>query len=691
MSRIGISFVSFFFLLCVPFIAAAGTTPNLTIGYEWGGTTVTEGNMFDFPLNQSTYALYSWPGAGLYGNMYGHLYKGELGQGAVLLDGHFLSNRGSKTEFSDRFPEEGDYFIVIFSVSFGAETADEWFRNGKTINPAAAPPVNWGIIRFKVGEPETGVRLYTQLESDYPSQLQTETWASEPYANGAGAGSCGLDIRSCGCALTSAVMIARFYDATTGADGEDMNPLKANAWMQENNGYNPGGGVNWNSFAKFANYKIKFTTRDEVVNNYALLDSFLSDDNPVIARADPGRGGSNQHFFVIDKKLAGDYRVKDPYWYNTDSLNEAVTHNAAKVRDYLGGFDALRVFVPHTGTPYASLAFALGSPAELLITDAHGRRLGKDPETGTNYNEIPGGSYGSDDFDNPEGSVVSDHRGKVAYITDPLSGGFTIKVKGTGEGPYTLKTTFTDTNGTATSTTHGGTIEQGATFEYQAMVNVNNVDDSHIDLVRIPLTVTADDKTILLGAALPSLTNSITGFIHGDTASSSDVIGAPECAISGTVDRVGTYPITCTIGTLTSEKYEFATFVPGVLTVTYAWNGFLQPIDDPANNPKNTPSIFKAGSTVPVKFQLKNASGDVAQASLLPIWAAPQKGAPLNATVDESVYTESATSGSTYRWDVASQQYIYNWSTKGLQAGYWYRVYAKLDDGKIYSVVVGLR
>jgi hypothetical protein len=61
------------------------------------------------------------------------------------------------------------------------------------------------------------------------------------------------------------------------------------------------------------------------------------------------------------------------------------------------------------------------------------------------------------------------------------------------------------------------------------------------------------------------------------------------------------------------------------------------------------------------------------------------------AAVDETLYTGSADSGNLFRWDPTGQQWIYNWSTKGLQAGYWYRIYATLDDGSKQWVDIGLR
>ena len=43
-----------------------------------------------------------------------------------------------------------------------------------------------------------------------------------------------------------------------------------------------------------------------------------------------------------------------------------------------------------------------------------------------------------------------------------------------------------------------------------------------------------------------------------------------------------------------------------------------------------------------------------------------------------------------YKWDSIAQQYVYNWSTKGLAAG-WYKISAQLDDGNIYSITIDLR
>ncbi len=57
----------------------------------------------------------------------------------------------------------------------------------------------------------------------------------------------------------------------------------------------------------------------------------------------------------------------------------------------------------------------------------------------------------------------------------------------------------------------------------------------------------------------------------GQTLATSDVTGAANCTTpaNGT-SAPGTYPITCTVGSLASANYSFSTFVPGTLTVTQA-------------------------------------------------------------------------------------------------------------------------
>jgi hypothetical protein len=83
------------------------------------------------------------------------------------------------------------------------------------------------------------------------------------------------------------------------------------------------------------------------------------------------------------------------------------------------------------------------------------------------------------------------------------------------------------------------------------------------------LTLTANNQSRLFGQTNPPLTYTISGFVGGDT--STVVSGTAACTTTATASSpAGTYPITCTAGTLSAPGYTFATFVPGTLTVSYS-------------------------------------------------------------------------------------------------------------------------
>jgi hypothetical protein len=165
--------------------------------------------------------------------------------------------------------------------------------------------------------------------------------------------------------------------------------------------------------------------------------------------------------------------------------------------------------------------------------------------------------------------------------------------------------------------------------------------------------------------------------------------GIASCTVSvtgGNANGVGTFSYTATA----TDKAGNSSTVSGTYRVVYRFDGFLQPINDTAHQVGASTSIFKAGSSVPVKLQLKKADGTVVQAINAPAWLTPVKGSAMSVPVDEAVYTAMADSGSAYRYDATAQQYIYNWKTGTASGNYW-RIGVSLDDGQTYYVNIGLR
>src|SRR5439155_235773 len=86
---------------------------------------------------------------------------------------------------------------------------------------------------------------------------------------------------------------------------------------------------------------------------------------------------------------------------------------------------------------------------------------------------------------------------------------------------------------------------------------------------RAHLTVTADDKSRAYGAANPTFTAMITGFVGTDTVAV--VNGSPTFSGTGpsstATTTVGNYVITPALGTLSAANYDFTTFNNGTLAI----------------------------------------------------------------------------------------------------------------------------
>jgi GH25 family lysozyme M1 (1,4-beta-N-acetylmuramidase)/predicted alpha/beta superfamily hydrolase len=96
-------------------------------------------------------------------------------------------------------------------------------------------------------------------------------------------------------------------------------------------------------------------------------------------------------------------------------------------------------------------------------------------------------------------------------------------------------------------------------------------------------------------------------------------------------------------------------------SLSYAWTGVLQPINGDGT------SIFKLGSTVPVKFQLTTPCVPTGTFTAK-IFLAKITDTVLGTEV-EATSTASADTGNTFRYDASGDQYIYNLATKTFTNG----------------------
>jgi len=186
----------------------------------------------------------------------------------------------------------------------------------------------------------------------------------------------------------------------------------------------------------------------------------------------------------------------------------------------------------------------------------------------------------------------------------------------------------------------------------------------------------------------------MSGFVYNDTNGDGIFDGADSGLSGVSVFRTGSATPAVTIA---SGAYSFAalpngsytiSYTPGALRVMYGWNGFLQPINDTAHQTGVNESKFKLGQTVPTKFVLTDALGNVVQQAGDPTFtrSANRGSCDLGATL-ESVDPVPADVAPVFK--LTGGQYLYGWSTKGLTAGE-YRIYANLADGTAQYVDICL-
>jgi len=175
-------------------------------------------------------------------------------------------------------------------------------------------------------------------------------------------------------------------------------------------------------------------------------------------------------------------------------------------------------------------------------------------------------------------------------------------------------------------------------------------------------------------------------FTVGASASSSlpVLFGASgSCSVSGAVVTI-TSGGTCTV---TASQPGNANYKPAVdvsqsFGVVYTWSDILQPVNVDGS------SVFKAGSTIPVKFRLTGASASVTTLAAR-IYVAPISNAVVGTEL-EAASVAVADLGNTFRYDSTADQYIFNLSTKGMSQGTW-QIRVDLLDGALHTVLVSLK
>jgi hypothetical protein len=209
-------------------------------------------------------------------------------------------------------------------------------------------------------------------------------------------------------------------------------------------------------------------------------------------------------------------------------------------------------------------------------------------------------------------------------------------------------------------------------LSYWAIDNYGNIETSHCQAVKIDKNA----PTVELTLPQPILHGSASA-----TWTATDLISGVDGAHTGTVliDTNSVGPKTVTVTAKDNAGNSIS--VTKTCYVTYDFSGFLQPINNDGS------SLFKLKSTVPAKFQLRDAQGNLIPTAIARLYVTKITNAVLGDEA-EAVSTSAATEGNLFRY--TGDQYIFNIGTKTMSAGSW-QIKAVLDDGTYRTVLISLK
>ena len=211
--------------------------------------------------------------------------------------------------------------------------------------------------------------------------------------------------------------------------------------------------------------------------------------------------------------------------------------------------------------------------------------------------------------------------------------------------------------------------------------NTATVQLAPINIDKTPPVVTVtgvtDGAVYPFGSAIPTAGCNTTDALSG-------VASNATITVTGGPNGVGAFTATCSRAT--DVAGNVAPAVSATYFVQYNFAGYFNPILN------NGAAFFHAGRTVPVKFQLTAADGSIVSNAVANIQVFMVLNTPTG-TVDETIDTlpsGNSNSGTLYRFDATSNQYIYNLSTSGYTSGT-YLLRTTISDGTTHDVQFSIK
>jgi hypothetical protein len=253
----------------------------------------------------------------------------------------------------------------------------------------------------------------------------------------------------------------------------------------------------------------------------------------------------------------------------------------------------------------------------------------------------------------------SDADGNATLTISKASGDGTVIDNGDGTWSWSLPTTDDGSGSVTVDASDGEHLNASDTFNWDAGDVVPDL--SSLSLTGSGVTACISGNTVGLDFTFTSASvDTITGSVDWGDASATESFSASPVSTSHTY-AAGSHTITVNVND------EDGTGVDDTATASvsllYNVSGVLQPVND--TQAQNNPSVFKYGSTIPVKIRITDCDG-IAVSGLSPqIFVKKTAGSTPLSGLDETIAsTSGADSGTTMRY--ADGLYIYNLATKSL-------------------------
>jgi hypothetical protein len=314
------------------------------------------------------------------------------------------------------------------------------------------------------------VQLFKQTDPTWSgSAYGSPAYPSQPNAGDCGsvvekndsAGTKVTDIYHCGCFMTDWAMIINYFGSQRGISPNLMTPAALNSWLRSNGGYDPLDVV-YGAPVAYANtvLGIPLSAPKTAGARNSANDQTLNTElqkTPVILQVT--KYGAS-HFVLATGQTTvngqATWTINDPGYSGTTLYDYGNTYLSLQWSDLQTGPVSLN-----------SMEYALGSPAELLVTDPSGNRTGSDPRTGATYDEIPDTTYLSDAIGfSDSGTTMTPHVVKTFSASAPVAGVYSVQVIGTGSGSYSLTSITYDTAGNPTTVSLNGQAEPNSVDSY---------------------------------------------------------------------------------------------------------------------------------------------------------------------------------------------------------------------------------